>query len=133
VLNSSAVRLFVVTAVAASLVAVSQPAHAHPPRNTYCSDSGDLCQTTGRVDGVRRLQIRTFSRSLGRYRLCVLSPNYEKRTCRTFRMHETDNGSGASSIGWRRHFPYSGIGEYTVVWKRLNGHRIGKVLGFRVS
>lgn len=125
-------RLFLVTAISASLVGGFIPrSQAHHRPQVYCSESGDLCQTTGKVDGVRRLQIRTFAKYFGRYRLCVNAPD-DSRKCKRFRMHETDSGSWASSIRWRRHFPNKGDGAYTVTW-RSKGTRIGPRLGFHVG
>ena len=124
-------RLFVVTAISAALVGTFLPrSEARHRPNIYCSESGDLCQSSSKVSGVRRLQIRTFAKYFGRYRLCLKAPD-GTRDCKRFRMHETDSGSWASSIRWRRHFPQKGEGAYTVAW-RAHGSRIGRRLGFHV-
>jgi hypothetical protein len=66
-----------------------------------------------------------------RYRLCVTGPD-GLRSCKTFRMRETPSGFYEGKVKWRRHFPDSGPGPYTVVWKHTSGGRIGMKLGFHV-
>lgn len=128
---SETLRVLLVAALAASLVVVARPGEAHHKPNVYCSESGDLCQATGKVNGVRRLQIRTLDKYFGRYRLCVKAPGGSRR-CNRFRMHSTDSGAWAGSIKWRKHFPDKGAGAYTVTW-RAKGQRIGRSLGFHVG
>ena len=120
--------MIVVTAIAAGLAVVASPAQAHHRDNAYCNPTGDLCQSTAKVDGVRRLQIRTFDRLFARYKVCVTAPD-DSRTCRRFRMRDAGEDSWASSIRWSRHFPYRGEGAYTVRW-RVQGAKIGESLGF---
>lgn len=127
-----ALRMVALTSAAALLVVAMGPmAEAHHRPKTYCRDDGYMCQSAGWTFGAHRLQISTLRLEFRRYRLCVLTPYYERRTCRTFRMTQR-NGSWGDSVLWREHFPYSGIGGYTVVWKRMNGERIGRKLGFHV-
>lgn len=122
--------IFATVAAVALVVSVAPGAGAHHRPNVYCSESGDMCQSTGKVNNVRRLQIRTLYDYFLTYRVCV-KPPYADATCKRFRMHETENASWASSIRWRRHFPMMGAGAYTVTW-RANGSRIGRRLGFHV-
>ena len=130
-LNSRAIRLIIVTAVAASLVAVSHPAQAHHRRNLYCSDSGDLCQSTRKVDGVRKLGLLLAAKDFRRFHICVTDPDgYE--SCVPFRVRSHDDGTFGRDVRWRKFFPYGGKGAYTVRWV-VDGTRIGKVLGFHVN
>ncbi len=123
------IRMFL--AVTAFSVALTpQPVAAHHRPNLYCGETGDICQSTRKVDSIRRLQMHTFAKYFDRYRLCVKAPN-GTRTCRRFRMVETEGGSFASSVRWRRHFPSAGTGAYTVTWRAL-GSQIGRRLGFHV-
>ena len=49
-------RLLMVTTMSACLMAVLPgAAQAHHRPNFYCSESGDLCQSTRRVEGKRKL------------------------------------------------------------------------------
>lgn len=128
--DSLALRMLVATVCAAALV-VSLPPRAqadHRP-STHCSDTGDICQSTTKVDGVRKLQVRTAANYFDRYRLCV-RPLDGEQTCKTFTMHERDNGIWVGSVRWAKHFPDEGRGGYVVVWKLTSGDRIGRKLGF---
>lgn len=124
-------RKILVTFVSAALLAVPHPAHAHSHSSAYCSADGEVCQSVGKVDGVRRLQIRTLGDYFDRYRLCVTAPD-GSRACHLFSMRKTTNGSFASSIKWRRQFPHNEAGTYKVKWRLPSGDRIGKKLEFHV-
>lgn len=92
-------RLFLVTAISAALVGTFIPkSEAHHRPKVYCSESGDLCHSSSKVNRVRRLQIRTFAKYFGRYRLCVKAPD-GSRKCKRFRMHETKVPGPAASGG----------------------------------
>ncbi|MDQ3876981.1 MAG: hypothetical protein M3290_01335 [Actinomycetota bacterium] len=122
-------RKILITFVSAALLAVPHPAHARPRSSSYCSTDREVCQSVGKVSGVRWLQIRTAGMYFARYRLCVTAPDHS-RSCHRFRMFETRTGGFASSIRWRRHFPTKGSGEYSVTWKLMSGNRIGRRLNF---
>ncbi len=122
-------RNLVVAAVAGAVVFASLPAHAnHRPQN-YCSESGDVCQSTKRIDGVRKLRITLAAKYFDRYKLCVNAPD-DSTTCKRFRIRKQGSAYG-SSVRWRKHFPNEGEGGYTVTW-RNGGSRIGARLGFHV-
>ena len=125
----SVVKQVTAVAAAACLLAVqAPPANAHHRPDAYCSPSGDICQSTAKVDGERRLQIRTFAKYFSRYRVCVEGPD-DSTTCRRFRIERSSSHSYVSSIVWRKHFPDGGAGSHTVRWF-AQGRRVGATLGF---
>ena len=121
-------RKIVLAAVSAALVVgVVPPAHSGHRPSEYCSESGDVCQSTKRVDGVRKLTITLAAKYFNRYRLCVKAPD-DSTTCKGFKIRDMGPVYG-SSVRWRKHFPDAGAGAYTVTWKN-NGARVGARLGF---
>lgn len=121
-------RKIVVAAMAVALVGALVPAAraGHRPQE-YCSESGDVCQSTKRVDGVRKLTITLAAKYFSRYKLCVKAPD-DATTCKRFKIRDQGNVYG-SSVRWRKHFPDAGEGAYTVTW-RNGGARVGARLGF---
>ncbi|HEX2295961.1 MAG TPA: hypothetical protein VHN37_11705 [Actinomycetota bacterium] len=121
-------RRIVVAAVAAALCAALVPAAraGHRPQE-FCSESGDVCQSTKRVNGVRKLTITLGGKYFSRYKLCVKAPD-DATTCKRFKIKDQGSVYG-SSVRWRKHFPDAGEGAYTVTWKN-RGTRIGARLGF---
>ena len=124
-------RKLVMAAVTAALVASVVPAAqaGHRPQE-YCSESGDVCQSTKRVNGVRKLTISLAAKYFSRYNLCVKGPD-GATTCKRFKIRDTGPAYG-SSVRWKKHFPDAGEGAYTVTWKN-SGTRIGARLGFHKS
>lgn len=111
------------------LVGGAQPAAANHRPSTYCSVTGDLCQSATRANGVLAFRIGLAAQYFTRYRLCVVPPR-GSTTCRTFRIRP-QNGLFGSTVRWRRNFPDEGPGAYDVIWRSLQGGgRIGRVLGF---
>lgn len=90
--------------------------------------SEDVCQSTTKVDGIRKLRVTLAAKYFDRYNLCVIPPD-GSRTCKTFEIHKQGDAYG-DAVGWRKHFPDEGNGGYTVVWKMTNGDRFGEKLGF---
>lgn len=129
-LNSRAVRLLLVTAIAASLVAVSHPAQGHHRRNFHCSSSGDLCQSAREVDGPRTLGLLLAAKYFKTFHLCVTDPDGFE-SCVPFRVRDHGDGTFGRDVKWRRHFPPGGAGAYTVKWM-VGDERVGRVLGFHV-
>ncbi|HEY7874627.1 MAG TPA: hypothetical protein VIG64_05850 [Actinomycetota bacterium] len=123
-------RRFLLIAVVVSVMTGLEP-HAsadHRPNN-YCSESGDVCVSTKKRNGVRRLNIGLAAKYFNRYRLCVVAPD-ESRECIKRRI--TDQGASyGDSVNWSTHFTDKGEGDYDVIW-RQGGNRLGKVLGFHV-
>lgn len=109
------------------LLASPVAAQAHHRPTTYCSVTGDICQSTAKVNGVRMLRVSLVAEFFHRYTLCVTAPDHST-VCRRFVIHSTGVSFG-SSIRWTRHFPRKGPGAYTVIWKS-GGHRVGHILGF---
>ena len=105
------------------------PAHAEHKPNSYCSESGDVCVSTRKRDGVRRLGIGLAAKYFSRYRLCVVAPD-ESRECIKRRIKD-QGASYGDSVNWANHFTDEGEGAYKVIW-RQGGNRLGKVLGFHV-
>jgi pectate lyase len=88
----------------------------HAP-NSYCTPSGDICYSTRKVKGVRKLRIRTIEKYFSEYRVCVRAPD-DSRACRMGRMRDRNNdGIWTGSMNWRKRFPYKGPGAYTVRWR----------------
>ena len=133
--RTDALKALLVTAVTATLVAFSAPeARAHHLPNMHCSESGDICQTVGRIDGVRKLRIDLAARYFGRYILCLKGPG-PVHTCDTFRIEERKDGTFGDSINFRRRFGAE-PGRYVVTWYRYTPgpptEQIGRKLGFHV-
>ena len=124
-------RRIVTLTLTATLLLLGLPraAEAHHLPNTYCSTTGDICQSTRKVDGIRMLRISLAAKYLNRYKLCVRAPD-GTRVCHRFYIHDQGVTFG-SSVRWRRHFPNKGPGAYVVVWWS-GGHRVGARLGFHV-
>ena len=120
-------RKIMLVAAAGALVATMSPtARADHRPNEYCSE--DICQSTTKVDGIRKLRVSLAAKYFDRYRLCVIPPE-GARTCKTFEIHK-QGGVYGDTVGWRKHFPDEGNGAYTVVWRMTNGDRFGEKLGF---
>lgn len=131
-------QLIATAAMAALLVAVHPvPAEANHRPKASCSDSGDICQSVGKVDGVRKLRIVLAERYFRRFHLCVRNP-MGFAYCETFGIRDWGETFGRS-IAWRKIFGSKGDGAYTVTWHRVRhsgdprpGRIIGEHLGFHV-
>lgn len=125
-------RSLLVTTMAASLVAVSAPAGAHHRPNIYCSETGDICQSARKVDGVRKLRILTAGRYFDVFHLCVYSQREGYEWCAPYRLRTRADGTFGRSVAWFKQWPsMRGHGTFTVTW-RVDGTRIGRRLGFHV-
>ena len=111
------------------VLGLSLPAAADHRPTSYCSESGDVCASTERADGARKLRISLTSKFFSNYNLCVTGPNGDK-TCKEFRIESQGEGFG-DSVRWGRHFPDEGAGAYTVRWKANDFQ--SKRLGFHVN
>lgn len=121
-------RLIVLTIVLGVVMPVSAAQADHKPKS-YCSESGDVCLTSRRVNGVVRLNIGLAAEYFSRYKLCVIAPD-GSRDC--IKRPIKDQGqSYGDSVKWARYFPDKGEGAYKAIW-RQGGNRLGKVLGFHV-
>lgn len=123
-------RKFVAVSLSFAVLSVFPTANANHKPNFDCSPSGDVCKSTEKVDGVRKLRITLQARYFSRYELCVVAPD-DSRTCKNFRIEEQGSVFG-DSVRWSTNFPNKGKGAYVVVWKFTNGDRIGRRLGFHV-
>jgi hypothetical protein len=124
-------RPVVVVSLCAALLIGLFPGGArasHRP-NSYCSPSGDYCQSTTRNrNSARILQFRSFAHR-GKVRVCVTAPT-DTRSCVTDRFRDgNDDGVYVTRLRWSTNFPNKGPGAYTVAW-RQDGSRTGKRLGF---
>ncbi len=108
---------------------LSSGALAHHRPNSFCSQTGDFCQsTTKNRNGVRILQFRSFAHR-GKVNVCVKTPT-DTRTCVKDRFRDgNDDSVFVTRLRWSTNFPNEGPGAYTVDW-RQNGSRTGKRLGF---
>ena len=123
-------RSMLVTAMAASLIAVAAPGvDAHHRPRSYCSSSGDICQSVRKVDGVRKLSLTLAGRYFDDYRLCVIA---YVRECKRFQVRDLGRGIYGGRVNFERHFTPFRNASYTVVW-RAAGTRIGRKLGFHVG
>ncbi len=124
-------RWIVTSVLAAGVLVAPTGASAHHRPTTYCSPTGDICQSTTNVHGERKLRIVLAARYFSRYRLCVTAPD-DGETCRVFRIRK-HGAVFSSTIRWAAQFPPSGHGKYEVRWKSLpGGARVGRILGFHV-
>lgn len=122
-------RFLVVALVASSTLILPVDAQADHKPNAYCSETGDICQSANKVDGVRKLRIVTAAKYFGRYRLCVTAPD-DSKVCKEFQMYK-DGPVYRGSARWSKHFPDKGSGAYTVKWKSTDGsQQYGRTLGF---
>ena len=122
--------LVMTTAFAVAMTLLAPVADAHHRPSLYCSESGDLCQSTRKVDGVRKLGLLLAAKYFRVFHVCVTDPGgYE--SCVPFRVRSHDDGTFGRDVRWRRHFPYGGRGAYTVSWW-VGDQRIGRVLGFHI-
>lgn len=120
--------LLLLVVVAAQLPALTAVASHYP--NEFCSESGDVCTDTHKVDGVRKLRIGTAAKYFSHYKLCVTAPD-DSRECKRFEIHKSGAGYG-DTVNWAKQFPNKGEGAYTVRWK-AQGNYITPKLGFHVK
>jgi hypothetical protein len=121
----------VILSLGAALIVGLFPSGAladHRP-NSFCSQTGDFCQsTTKNSNRVRILQFRSFAHR-GKVNVCVKAPT-DTQTCVMDRFRDgNDDSVFVTRLKWKTQFPNEGPGAYTVVW-RQNGGRTGKRLGF---
>jgi hypothetical protein len=121
-------RAIVIACLAASLVLVAAPVQAAHHPEEYCSESGDVCLASNRIDGVRKLRISLAAKYFDKYKLCVTGPNGD-RECKTFNIERFRGGVYGDKVRWSANFPYEGSGAYDVIW-RQGGSRLGRKLGF---
>lgn len=121
-------RTLIAALVASSLLVPVQAVADHKP-NAYCSPSGDLCQSTQKIDGTRKLTIGTAAKYFGRFKLCVTAPD-GSHECKKFRMRE-EGPIWARSVSWSANYPDKGKGAYIVRWRAIEGDaKYGRTLGF---
>lgn len=122
-------RTLVLAVLSAILMVGTVPAAqaSHEP-NEYCSESGDVCLSTTRVDGVRKLRIVLAAKYFDSYKLCVTGPNGD-RSCDRFEIEKFKGGVYGDKVRWSKFFPDEGSGAYTAVW-RQGGSQLGDTLGF---
>jgi hypothetical protein len=123
-------RLQVVVVLGFGLVAATASA-APSPRAiaSYCSPSGDVCYGILDRGGAVYLELTTFARYFGRYRLCVRPPEGARR-CGSFPVFRRGSLWG-SSVKYGRQFPVVGPGTYRVTWS-LGSQPLGPTLRFRL-
>ena len=119
------------TSAVVALGVSAEPTIAHHRPTVHCSPSGDVCQSTRRIDGVRVLRITLAARYFRRFELCVTDPA-DVRVCKDFRIRARGEVFG-SSVRWKHQFPRGGPGPYDVRWRMVtDNHRVGRLLGFHV-
>ena len=123
-------RRLVVSIAAAVVVCVGSPAQASHAPTAYCSESGDVCASTKKVDGVRLLRLSLAAKYFDVYTLCVRAPD-GSRVCKKFDVEKTGSSYG-DVVKWSARFPDKGPGAYVARWK-AGGTAITPKLGFHVS
>lgn len=122
-------RTALIAGLTAALVVTAVPVQASHKPKEYCSESGDVCLSTTRMDGgVRKLRIILGAKYFNKYKLCVTGPNGD-RTCHRYKIDRFRGGVYGDKVRWSNNFPNEGRGAYTVVWRR-RGNRLGQKLGF---
>ena len=124
-------RKSALVALALTLAAMGSPAAASHAPQVYCSESGDVCASTKKVDGRRLLRLGLAADYFDTYRLCVRAPD-GSRLCKSFAVEKYEGGVYGDSVRWRKHFPDKGPGAYSVRW-RANGNSITPRLGFHTK
>jgi hypothetical protein len=125
-------RMVAITCAAAVLVVAAGPAaEAQHRPNIYCSESGDLCQSVRKVDGVRKLRILLAARYFETFHLCVDRPD-GVRLCAPYRIRARNDGTFGRSVNWFKDWGGRYTGAYTVSWW-VGDDRIGRKLGFHVG
>lgn len=129
--SKSLSMLAAITVATIAIAGFSTTAEAAPnPVDSYCSPTGDYCQSIVRQNGRLRAKISTFSFT-GTYQLCVRTPR-AGTDCNLFRLRRDSHDIYQGSIGLSRHFNLQPSGRYTVTW-RYSGYRLGKALHFTKS
>lgn len=124
-------RMIVATVAAVALVvSVAPRAEAHHRPKVYCSESGDICQSVGKIDGVRKLRILLAARYFTTFHLCVRYPD-GMRWCAPYRIRERDDGLYGRSVDWFKDWGGRMRGAYRVSWW-VGDQRIGRRLAFHV-
>jgi hypothetical protein len=130
-IKAQGARVMLASAIGVALmVPIAQNAEAHHRPNSYCSSTGDICQTTAKFNGIRKLKISLAAKYFSHYDLCVVTPD-GTRTCHTYDIERQGDFFG-DTVRWDTHFPDGGRGPYTVIWKMTSGDRVGRKLGFHV-
>ncbi len=124
-------RTLTLCLAAALVVTLAPPAGAGHRPNQHCSESGDVCVSAKRVDGVRRLRIGMAAKYFAHYNLCVRGPEGGRKDCKAFEISKRDDGTYGDSVRWGRHFENEGQGAYTVTWE-ADGYQSPQ-LGFHVN
>ena len=113
---------------AIALLMSAAPAVANHRPNSACSESGDVCISAKKDNGVRKLKITLGAKYFNRYKLCVTTPD-DERTCKRFKIGKT-GGVYGDSVRWDTHFPDGGSGAYDAVWRQGGNKLGGETLGF---
>ena len=125
-------KKLIVVALSMSLLALPEVAVADHKPNAWCSQTGDICLATKKIERKRRLTIATAAKYFDRFRVCVTAPD-DSTKCKEFEIYK-EGPIYVRSVKWRRHFPNKGDGAYDVKWKGVNGEgRYGRTLGFHVG
>ena len=107
----------------ATLVLLSLPraAEAHHLPNSYCSSTGNICQSVRRVNCIRMLRISLAAKYFNRYTLCVKAPD-GTRACHRFYIHDQGVTFGSTApAGRQRTFRNKGPGVYADHWLSGDG------------
>jgi hypothetical protein len=127
--RGSSLKLLLVAALVASVVSVALPARADHKPNANSRETGDICQSSQRVDGRRKFRIASGEKYFGRFKLCVTAPD-GSHECKRFRMRD-EGAVWARSISWTANYPDKGKGAYSVRWRPYKGDgQYGRRLGF---
>lgn len=123
-------RIGITVLLLVGLISLGLSASASHAPNTYCSESGDVCNSTRKDEGKRMLRIVTAANYFDTYRVCVMAPD-DTRACRQGVMRE-NQGVWIGSMAWAKRFPKKGPGAYSVRWSSGDGYKSPR-LGFHVK
>ncbi|MEA2461232.1 MAG: hypothetical protein QOH90_1409 [Actinomycetota bacterium] len=116
-------RIALLLAAVTGALLLQPAASAHHRPSSSCSESGDVCVSATKVDGVRKLQIGLAAKYFDRYQLCVTAPD-KSVECHRFAIGKRANGSFGDSVRWGVWYEDGGPGAYTVRWKNA-GNTLG--------
>lgn len=130
-------HLMIVALSATMLLAfVTVPAQAHHKPTSHCSETGDICQSVRKVEGVRKLRLVMTDKYFGRFHLCISQSN-QVSECWKFRVKALDDGLFGRNVRWPGKWGSAVKGAYIVKWREVQeqpwpGPVIGEGLGFHV-
>lgn len=129
-------KLAALLALATGLLFSSISAAGAKPQqlDSYCSESGDICQeiTLSKHGGRIKFGLFSFTAAVqGEYTLCVKGVGTKE--CHDFVLEQLpDEEAWADRVSWENNFPATNEGLHIVKWK-YQGERLGTKLKFDIG